>query len=116
MAKIRICKEPGCNNTQTTKGYCRLHYLKNWKKIKAEKQKFAAKRLNKYIENIVEKHPDRYVEVIKKNLKSRRFEKNIIDEYGEDQDMDDVYKLFNDPGYEGDIEKLIRDLKIEDKF
>lgn len=116
MAKIRICKEPGCNNAQTTKGYCRLHYLKNWKEIKAAKQKESARRLNKYIENIVARHPDKYVEVLKKEIKSRRFEKNINEEYGGGEDLDDVYKIFNDPGYEGEIEKLIHDLKIEEKF
>jgi hypothetical protein len=114
MTKIRICKEEGCNNSQTTKGYCRLHYLRNWKLIKAAKQKDAAKRLNKYIENIVDKHPDRYVEVIKREIKSRRFEKNVVEEYG--QDIDDVYKLFNDPGYDAEIERLIQDLKVEKKF
>lgn len=116
MAKIRICKEAGCNNAQTTKGYCRLHYLKNWKHIKAEKQREAARRLNKYIEAIVEKHPDKYVEVLKKEIKSRRFEKNINEEYGTNSDMDDVFKIFNEPGYENEVEKLIRDLKIVDKY
>lgn len=105
--------EPGCNNSQTTKGYCRLHYLKNWKKIKNDKQKKAAERLNKFIENIVEKHPDRYMEVLKKEIRSKGFEKTVPDDF---TDMDEVYKIFNDPGYEGDVENLIRELKIEDKF
>ena len=45
--KIKICIEEGCKNVQTTKDYCRLHYLKNWKKIKVLQQKKAAERLNK---------------------------------------------------------------------
>lgn len=114
MVKIRICTEPGCNNAQTTRGFCRLHYLKNWKTIKKEKQKAAAGRLNKFIEDIVAKHPDRYIEIIKKEIKSKQLEKTGQDEFT--NDLDDVYKVFNDPGFEGDIEKLIRDLKYEDEF
>lgn len=114
MAKIRICKEQGCNNAQTTKGYCRLHYLKNWKKIKAKKQKDAAKRLNQYIENIVAKNPDRYMEVLKKEIRSDKFDKYMPDEYS--SEMDDLYKIFNDAGYDGEVEKLIRNLKLEGKF
>lgn len=114
MAKIKICKEPNCNNAQTTAGFCRLHYLKHWKQIKSSKQKRAAEQLNKYIERIVAKHPDRYMEVLKREIRSQRFEKSVSEEYG--SELDDIYKIFNDPGYEGEVEKLIRSLKIEDKF
>lgn len=114
MAKIRICKEKGCNNSQTTEGYCRLHYLKNWKKLKSKRHKTAAERLNKYIEQIVERNPNRYMEVLKKDIRSPHFEKNFIDESG--SDMDDLYRIFNDPGYEADVEKLIKDIKTENKF
>lgn len=114
MPRIKICTEPGCNNTQTTKGYCRLHYLKNWKKIKAEKHKKAADRLNKFIENIVAKNPDRYVEVLKKEIRSKGLDKAAKEEYS--SELEDIYKIFNDPGYEADIEKLIQGLKVEDEF
>lgn len=115
MAKIKICKTKGCNNAATTAGYCRLHYLMNWRRLKETKQRDAAERLNKYIDKIVEKHPDKYVEIIKKELKSRRFEKNVTEEYGADQ-IDDVYQIFSDPGFEGDVETLIKNLRIEKKF
>ena len=114
MAKIRICKEPKCNNEATTKGFCRLHYLKNWKTIKTGQEKEAATRLNKYIEHIIEQHPNRYIDVIKKEIKAKRFEKTANADY--EPEMDDIYKLFNDPGYEEDIERLIKELKIEDNF
>lgn len=114
MAKIRICKEAGCRNAGTTNGYCRLHYLKNWKKIKAKKRQTAAERLNKYIELLVKKHPDRYVEVLKKEIRSGRFESAPPGEFN--AEMEDIYRIFNDPGYEGEIERLIRNLKVEGKF
>lgn len=115
MAKIKICKEPNCNNSQTTMGYCRFHYLKNWRTIKAKQQKGAAKRLNKFIEEIVAKNPDRYVEVLKKEIRSNRLDKLTPDDYCLD-DMDDIYKLFTDVDYEDEVEKLINELKFEDKI
>ena len=44
--RITICKEDTCNDMQIIQGYCRLHYLKNWRKIKeaecaAKKMSFA---------------------------------------------------------------------------
>lgn len=113
MPRIKICKEEGCHNSQTTSGYCRLHYLKNWKRLKAEVQERAAKRLNRYVEFICKQHPDRYVDVIKENLRSKNFEKTTDDRFHE---VDDLYNLFNEPTYEEDIERLIHDLKIEKEF
>jgi hypothetical protein len=111
MAKIKICKEDGCHNAQTTAGYCRLHYLQNWKQIKEEQQEKAAKRLNRYIEAIVKKHPTKYVEVIKGEINSKKFTK----EEGHEE-MDELYRLFNEPSYDEEVERLIKDLKIEKEF
>lgn len=111
--KIKICKEEGCHNSQTTTGYCRLHYLKNWKKIKKKAERAAAERLNKYVERMVRQFPDKYVEEIKKDLRTRHFEQQMEDEFG---DTDAVFRLFNDPNYDEEINQLIHDLKIEKEF
>jgi len=111
MPKIKICKEEGCHNAQTTAGYCRLHYLRNWKQIKQEHQERAAKRLNRYIEAVVKQHPKKYIEVIKEEINSGKIKKR--EEFDE---MDDLYRLFNEPTYEEEIERLIRDLKIQKDF
>ena len=113
MPKIKICKEMDCHNTQTTDGYCRLHYLKNWKKIKKDTDVKAAKKLNRYIESVCKKNPERYVETIREDLKSKSFSKRIEDQFSE---LDDLYHVFNEPTYEEEVERLIQDLKIEKKF
>ncbi|OGQ50244.1 MAG: hypothetical protein A3I09_02470 [Deltaproteobacteria bacterium RIFCSPLOWO2_02_FULL_47_10] len=112
MSRIRICKEENCHNVQTTGGYCRLHYLKNWKKIKQETSTRAAKRLSRYIDSICKEHPKKYLEVIKEDINSDKFKKrdNTTDE------VDELYRIFNEPTYEEDIERLIHDLKIEKGF
>lgn len=70
--KIKICTEEGCHNAQTTDNFCRLHYVKNWKKLKEQAQKKSAERLNKYVEGICNKHPDRYMDMIRKDIRSGR--------------------------------------------
>ena len=112
MPRIRICKEEDCHSAQTTGGYCRLHYLKNWKTIKKEQQERSAKRLNRYIESICRKFPDKYIEVLKEDIESRKFKRHD-DQHDE---IDELYHLFSEPTYEEEIERLIHDLKIEKNF
>jgi len=50
--RVRICKQEGCNIPQTTQGFCRLHYLGNWKTLREEKAKRAQKNLDRYVERM----------------------------------------------------------------
>ena len=50
--RVRICKQEGCNIPQTTQGFCRLHYLGNWKLLREEKAKRAQKNLDRYVERM----------------------------------------------------------------
>ena len=50
--RVRICKQEGCSNPQTTQGFCRLHYLANWKALREEKAKRAQKNLDRYVERM----------------------------------------------------------------
>lgn len=111
MAKIRICKEPDCNNAATTEEFCRLHYLKNRKRLKGEHLERSAKKLNKYIENVVRRNPDRYMEVIKKDLRSPKFESiaGAFEDEGPDPSFDGLT-------YDEEVEELIKQLKIEKGF
>ena len=114
MAKIKICKEEDCKNSQTTGGYCRLHYLKHWKILQLEKKKKAAKNLNRYVESILKKHPDKYIEVIKKDLRSKKFDEIVDKQFG--GDLEESESLFEPRSYDEDIEKFLNDLKIEKDF
>ena len=110
MARIRICKEPDCQDAATTEGYCRLHYLRNWKRIKQSKQRRHAKRLEGYIQSVMRRHPKDYIEVIKKDIHSLDFERRI----GQDLVTEEAnISLFDQSGYDEEIDELIRKLKIE---
>lgn len=113
MTHIRICKEASCHNASTTEGYCRLHYLKHWKEIKDARRKKATKKLNQYVEHMMKKHPDRYVEAIKKDIRSPNFGRQMDDLFGFD---DEDISIFNEPTYDEEIELLVKQLKIEKGF
>lgn len=63
-----ICREVACESLSTTSGYCRLHYIKNWKKIKLKGQILSQGKLNIFIEELVGKYPEKYIEAIKHDL------------------------------------------------
>ena len=111
--KIKLCKEPGCSNQQTTAGYCRLHYLKNWKRIRADKQRKAAKNLNKYIENIVRSNPDRVVDTLRGNLRDENTMERSMEEliYG-----DSFREAMTELGYREDLDIMIDSIKIVDDY
>jgi hypothetical protein len=112
--KIKICIESGCKNAQTTKDYCRLHYLKNWKILKEEEQKKAADRLNKYVEGICKKFPEKYVDVIRRDIRSDRTDFVGAPEDGEPGSSEDLYGV----GFKDDdgIDRLITKIKLDKDF
>jgi len=84
----QICREVACEGLATTFGYCRLHYIKNWKKIKRKQLILKEKKLNRYIEELVAKYPDKYIEAIRQDLANDKdFSKVVSDlELGEEVD------------------------------
>ncbi|MBI4125146.1 MAG: hypothetical protein HY466_04370 [Deltaproteobacteria bacterium] len=113
MPKIRICKDKECHNAATTGGFCRLHYLRNWQKIQKEKRKKSAKNLNRYIESILKRHPDRYVEEIKKDIRSHTFSERIEGQFGGEEEP---WSLFDAGTSDEELEQLIDKIKVEKNF
>lgn len=109
--KIKICKENNCMSEQTTDGFCRLHYLKNWKNIKAEKKKKAIKSLNNYVENIIRTNPENYKSKVQNSL--------FGDPESEGQSYfhrDDIDSVMEDLGYREDLDRLIDGIKVDKDF
>lgn len=74
------CREPGCENDPLLGGYCRLHYIKNWRKIKRKEAILATGQLNNYVEELVSKYPDKYLDVIRQDLASEKdWAKVVVD-------------------------------------
>lgn len=113
MPKIRLCKAKDCHNATTTEGYCRLHYLQNWKKVQLEKKKKSAKNLNRYVEAILKQHPDHYVEEIKKDIRSKGFQEKIEGAFGAEEEP---WSLFDAGVSDEELEQLIDKIKIDKDF
>lgn len=111
--KIKLCKEDQCANQQTTAGFCRLHYLQNWKKIRTEKKKKVSKSLERYIQNVLRKDPDRANVQIKKNLKNEGGMAKAVDDIIKE---DSLSKAMDELGYRKDFDSIIESIKIDDNF
>ena len=68
---------------------CRLHYIKNWKKIKRKETILKEKRLNQYIEELVIKYPDKYIEAIRQDLANDKDFAKVIYDLDLDEGVDD---------------------------
>lgn len=84
------CREVACESVSTTAGYCRLHYIKNWKKIKRKELILREKKLNQYIEELVAKYPDKYIEAIKMDLSDEKAFAKVIYDLELDESVDDI--------------------------
>ncbi|MGZ3693939.1 MAG: hypothetical protein ACXWQO_07035 [Bdellovibrionota bacterium] len=79
-AAKRRCREPGCEHDFILTGYCRMHYIKNWRKIKRKEAILASGQLNNYVEELVSKYPDKYLDVIRQDLASEKdWSKVVVD-------------------------------------
>jgi hypothetical protein len=106
-----VCREVACEGLSTTAGYCRMHYVKNWKKIKRKEVILKEGKLNQYIEELVVKYPDKYIEAIRQDLASDKdFAKVIYD-----LDLDEGVDEFDPEGesLEAVIDTIKRDFDDE---
>lgn len=110
--RIKLCKVKGCRNAATTMAHCRIHYLKNWKQIKDKQKKKAVETLNKYIEHIMRKNPNGYLEAIREDLRNQdQFTRKVDGFFSGDEFQD----AFDEIGME-DMDRLIGSLKFDDSY
>jgi hypothetical protein len=64
----------------SVEGYCRYHYLLLWKKIQIRKNILLDGKLEKYVEDLMARYPDKFLEVIRKDLKTEKDFLSVIQE------------------------------------
>lgn len=106
-----ICREVGCEHLATTAGYCRLCYIKNWRKIKRKELILREGKLNQYIEELVAKYPDKYIEAIRNDLASDKEFNKVIHELELEDSLDDFDA--DSDGVESLIDSIRRDIDDE---
>ncbi|MEK6577926.1 MAG: hypothetical protein AABZ55_01750 [Bdellovibrionota bacterium] len=106
-----VCREVACEGLATTGVYCRMHYIKNWKKIKRKELILKEKKLNQYIEELVAKYPDKYIEAIRTDLANERDFSKVI----HDLDLDEGIDEFNEEGENADsiVDSIKREFEDE---
>lgn len=110
-----ICREIACELNATTLQYCRMHYIKNWKKIKRKELILKERRLNSYIEELVSKYPDKYIEALREDLASEKDFAKVIADLEIDENMDDDFETDTE-GAENIIDSLKRDFEEDEDF
>ena len=66
----KLCTHAKCKDAASSSGYCRIHYLANWKRIKLNKQLKAEARLNHFVDELAKKYPSNYLEKLKEGVES----------------------------------------------
>jgi hypothetical protein len=107
-SKKKFCIQDKCKQQAVSNGYCRLHYIANWKHIRFDAQVKAERRLNAYVDRIAKKYPKDYLERIKEGLESEEKFKQTVEELDLDGDGDN-------PETEREfLERFTRQIKGED--
>lgn len=76
----RYCKVADCDEVEAIDSYCRLHYIMYWKRNKTKAKILEGGKLDKYIEELTNRYPDKYLEMLKKDLQSEKEFNGIIAE------------------------------------
>lgn len=88
----RLCRVRDCDQVASVEGHCRYHYLLLWKKIQIRKNILEDNKLEKYIEDLTNRYPDKFLEMIRKDMKSEKDFMSVIQELEIDEsainDMD----------------------------
>lgn len=97
----RYCKVKECDQISSVEGYCRFHYLLLWKKIQVRRKILVDGKLEKYVEDLTSRYPDKFLEMIRRDLKTEKdFMAAIaeleIDESALDSDFEDEAQNFID--------------------
>lgn len=68
----RYCRVKDCDQAAVVEAYCRYHYLLYWKKIQVRKKILDEGRLERYIEELTARYPDKFLDMLRKDLRSEK--------------------------------------------
>lgn len=97
----RYCRVRDCDQISTVDGYCRYHYLLLWKKIQVRKKILTDGKLEYYIVELTARYPDKFLEMIRRDLRTQKdflsaIQELEIDESGLDNDFEEEDTQFID--------------------
>ena len=90
----RYCRARDCDQTAVADVYCRYHYLLFWKRIQIRKEILIGGKLERYIEELTGRYPDKFLEMILRDLRTEKdflgaIQELEIDEAGLDNEFEE---------------------------
>ncbi len=98
----RYCRVKDCDQIASVDGgYCRYHYLLYWRNIQNRKKILSEGKLERYIEELTARYPDKYLELLRKDLRSEKdfmaaIQELEIDDSGVDTEFEDEAQSYLD--------------------
>lgn len=97
----RYCRVRDCDQISAVEGYCRYHYLLLWKKIQARRKILVDGKLGRYVEELTSRYPDKFLEMIRKDLRAEKdflaaIAELEIDESANENEFEDEAQTFID--------------------
>ena len=68
----RYCRARDCDQIAVVDAYCRYHYLMFWKKIQVRKKILMDGKLERYIDELTSRYPDKFLEMIRRDLRTEK--------------------------------------------
>jgi hypothetical protein len=96
-----FCRVKDCDQVAVVDAYCRYHYLMYWKKIQVRKKILSEGRLERYIEELTARYPDKFLDTLRKDLRSEKeflaaIQELEIDESATDSEFEEESQTFID--------------------
>lgn len=97
----RYCRVKDCDQLAVVDSYCRYHYLLFWKKIQVRKKILSEGKLERYIEELTARYPDKFLDMLRKDLRSEKeflaaIQELEIDESAVDNEFEDEAQTYID--------------------
>ena len=108
--RIVICKTPGCFDMATVGGFCRLHYLSNWKKVKSKEAKSHGKGLEEYLQELATRFPEEYFDKLRAELE----EMSSSDSSDSSDDREERSSFYDTEDGDEDMDTIIKGIRVED--
>ncbi|MFH1729691.1 MAG: hypothetical protein ABIA04_14870 [Pseudomonadota bacterium] len=104
---IKLCKESGCDCSASTNGYCRFHYIKNWRRDKEREANVADIPFNVYIKQLAKNIPNFDVPIKERKKKKEGWHLSDIATVR----LEDVFISFSNLiSTDGEIDNYLRKL------
>ncbi|MBK9322546.1 MAG: hypothetical protein IPM97_06270 [Bdellovibrionaceae bacterium] len=68
----RYCRSRDCDQIGIVDGYCRYHYLLFWRKIQVRKKILVDGKLERYVEELTSRYPDKFLEMIRRDMRTEK--------------------------------------------